>query len=37
MTSGLKGKCYKEKLKEVELYYLEERRKKVMQFKYGKY
>ena len=28
MTSGLKGKCYKEKLNEVELYYLEERRKK---------
>ena len=28
MTSGLKGKCYEEKLKEVELYSLEERRKR---------
>ena len=27
MTSGLKGKCYEEKLKEVGLYSLEESRK----------
>jgi hypothetical protein len=36
MTSGLKGKCYEEKLKEVGLYSLEERRKRG-EFKYGKY
>ena len=33
MTSGLKGKCYEEKLKEVGLYRIEG--KEVMQYKYG--